>query len=57
MTDHGVPSEISALASFLTQMFEHWFPHEDAAFITETLIDSDRRGIASHGLQRVAWRE
>ena len=57
MTDH-VTVKISALASFLTQMFEHYgFPHEDAAFITETLIDSDRRGIASHGLQRVALYE
>ena len=57
MTDHVI-IEISALDTFLTQMFEHYgFPHEDAAFITETLIDSDRRGIASHGLQRVALYE
>ncbi len=54
MTSH-VKISANALITFLTQMFErHGFAHEDAVFITETLIDADRRGIVSHGLQRVA---
>lgn len=54
MTHHATIS-VSTATHFLTQMFEHHgFPPEAASFITETLIDAERQGIRSHGLQRVA---
>ncbi|KAB7786523.1 Ldh family oxidoreductase [Bifidobacterium cebidarum] len=46
---------IEALQGFLSAVFERrGFSAPDAGFIAETLIDADRRGIASHGMQRMA---
>lgn len=43
------------LQDFATAVFERrGFAHDDAAFIALTLLDADRHGIASHGMQRMA---
>ncbi|WP_240541098.1 Ldh family oxidoreductase [Bifidobacterium colobi] len=52
---HYVRVRTEALQTFLSSVFEHrGFSASDAAFIAETLIDADRHGIASHGVQRMA---
>ncbi|MBT1164529.1 Ldh family oxidoreductase [Bifidobacterium felsineum] len=46
---------IEGLQDFLSAVFERrGFTASDADFIAETLIDADRHGIASHGVQRMA---
>lgn len=43
------------LSAFLAAVFvARGFKADDAAFIAESLIDADRHGIASHGVQRMA---
>lgn len=54
MTD-SVELTVNSLHAFLTRLFERYgFDGVDAAFIAETLVDSERKGIVSHGLQRVS---
>ncbi|KRM00321.1 Ldh family oxidoreductase [Liquorilactobacillus satsumensis] len=41
---------------FLEGVFTAYsFSNEDSALLADTLVDADLRGIASHGIQRLAW--
>ena len=45
--------EWGPLTQFITDAFEGCgIPHEDAAICTDILLESDRRGIESHGVNR-----
>lgn len=50
-----VQIRIETLRTFLSRVFvARGFNAADASFIADTLIDADRRGISSHGVQRLA---